>query len=168
VPYFHCVHESPISLPQRPATATTTTTVFVLGRTQVIPEGSLCQMPSYAEQFSSCVNWQQGQPSPSNVPSVLMQCRTEQKYIRGAMMRSLLYVQVSISGQALVFVVRTVEWSLASRAGMLTYVAFFAAQVGATLIGIFGFGGYVRPRDEVHNCQFCGLSTGGPVRERVG
>lgn len=39
--------------------------------------------------------------------------------------------QVSISGQALVFVVRTSSWSLMSRAGMLTYVAFFMAQVGA-------------------------------------
>ena len=40
-------------------------------------------------------------------------------------------LQVSISGQALVFVVRTSNWSLISRAGMLTYVAFFAAQVSA-------------------------------------
>ena len=39
---------------------------------------------------------------------------------------------MSISGQALVFVVRTSSWSLISRAGMLTYVAFFAAQVIAS------------------------------------
>ena len=38
-------------------------------------------------------------------------------------------LQVSISGQALVFVVRTSGWSIISRAGLLTYVAFFAAQV---------------------------------------
>ena len=37
--------------------------------------------------------------------------------------------QVSISGQALVFVVRTPGWSPIMRAGMLTYIAFFAAQV---------------------------------------
>ena len=38
-------------------------------------------------------------------------------------------VQVSISGQALVFVVRTSQWSIISRAGLYTYIAFFAAQV---------------------------------------
>lgn len=37
-------------------------------------------------------------------------------------------LQVSVSGQALVFVVRTSGWSITSRAGLLTYVAFFAAQ----------------------------------------
>jgi H+-transporting ATPase len=45
------------------------------------------------------------------------------------MTRTLLYNQVSISGQALVFVVRTVEWSLMARAGSLTYIAFVLAQV---------------------------------------
>ena len=38
--------------------------------------------------------------------------------------------QVSISGQALVFVVRDQRWSLMTRAGAWTYGAFFAAQVG--------------------------------------
>ena len=42
-------------------------------------------------------------------------------------------VQVSISGQALVFVVRTSSWSIMSRAGLYTYIAFFAAQVPCTL-----------------------------------
>ena len=37
--------------------------------------------------------------------------------------------QVSVSGQALVFVVRTVRHSLLSKAGPLTYVAFAVAQV---------------------------------------
>lgn len=37
-------------------------------------------------------------------------------------------LQVSISGQALVFVVRTISWSFMSRAGSLTYIAFFGAQ----------------------------------------
>ena len=37
--------------------------------------------------------------------------------------------QVSISGQALVFVVRTASWSPISRAGLFTYIAFFGAQV---------------------------------------
>ena len=38
-------------------------------------------------------------------------------------------LQVSVSGQALVFVVRCVGWSWRSRAGALTYAAFFFAQV---------------------------------------
>ena len=37
-------------------------------------------------------------------------------------------LQVSVSGQALVFVVRTSGWSITSRAGLFTYIAFFAAQ----------------------------------------
>ena len=57
------------------------------------------------------------------------QCMAEQVYVRGAMMRTLLYNQVSISGQALVFVVRTQDYSLLARAGTLTYVAFVLAQV---------------------------------------
>lgn len=72
--------------------------------------------------------------TPTGVPTLMQQCLTEQKYVRGAMMRSLLYNQISISGQALVFVVRTAEWSLLSRAGTLTYIAFILAQVGARLI----------------------------------
>lgn len=40
--------------------------------------------------------------------------------------------QVSISGQALVFVVRTTKHSFLDRAGGLTYLAFFGAQVSQT------------------------------------
>ncbi len=76
----------------------------------------------------------------------------------------LLFTQVSVSGQALVFVVRHQGWSVIQRAGSLTYVAFLAAQLGATLIGIFGFGGYTPPREYFEDCQFCSLSTGGKVR----
>lgn len=38
-------------------------------------------------------------------------------------------LQVSISGQAVVFVVRTMSHSLIARAGAWTYIAFFLAQV---------------------------------------
>ena len=38
-------------------------------------------------------------------------------------------LQVSISGQGLVFVVRTVKYSIFQRAGLYTYIAFFCAQV---------------------------------------
>ncbi|PSC74572.1 plasma-membrane proton-efflux P-type ATPase [Micractinium conductrix] len=89
------------------------------------------------------------------------QCMAEQKYVRGAMTRSLLYLQVSISGQAIVFVVRTISHSFFSRAGTLTYVAFFVAQFCATLISVFGFNGYEAPHSHVSDCQFCTLSSGG-------
>lgn len=38
-------------------------------------------------------------------------------------------------------------------------------QVGSTLIAIFGFGGYAEPmhKHRLEDCQFCGLSTGGPT-----
>lgn len=42
-------------------------------------------------------------------------------------------VQVSISGQAVVFVVRTMSYSVIARAGLWTYIAFFLAQVGPIL-----------------------------------
>lgn len=71
--------------------------------------------------------------------------------------------QVSISGQALVFVVRTQKWSILAPAGVATYLAFIMAQVGSSLIGIFGFAGYVPPRHQYEDCMFCGLSTGGKV-----
>jgi len=104
-----------------------------------------------------------GQSEDNAFPSTLQQCKAEQLYVRGAMMRSLLYNQVSISGQMLVFVVRTQKYSLLSRAGSLTYIAFFLAQAGATLISVFGFNGYVEPRFHLEDCQFCTYSTGEDV-----
>lgn len=44
--------------------------------------------------------------------------------------RPFMRFQVSFSGQAVVFVVRTAKHSLTVVAGRLTYIAYFAAQVG--------------------------------------
>lgn len=99
--------------------------------------------------------------TPYGEISVLDQCVTEQKYVRGSMSRAALYLQVSISGQALVFVVRTTAFSWISRAGLWTYVAFIAAQFCATLIAVFGFNGYTNPPNPIEDCQFCTLSSGG-------
>jgi hypothetical protein len=41
---------------------------------------------------------------------------------------------VSVSGQALVFVVRTQKWSVSTPAGLLTYAAFILAQVCAYVL----------------------------------
>lgn len=102
----------------------------------------------------------------NNIPqgttvTILDQCVAEQQYVRGAMARAALYVQVSVSGQALVFVVRTVSHSFLARAGLLTYVAFVVAQILSTIIAIFGFNGYDHPRDPIFDCQFCTFSSGG-------
>ena len=82
--------------------------------------------------------------------TLLDQCMTEQSYVRQSQQRTLVYAQVSISGQALVFVTRSQfnEWSVRARAGTLTYVAFFGAQVVASLIAAFGFNGYAPPPDQ--------------------
>ena len=37
------------------------------------------------------------------------------------------------------------------------------AQVASTLIAVLGFGGYTWPRERVHPCRFCQLSSGGNV-----
>ena len=58
----------------------------------------------------------------------------------------------------MVFVVRTIKHSFLSRAGNLTYIAFFAAQIAATLISVFGFNGYDFPPDPIEDCQFCKLA----------
>ncbi|KAL6757306.1 hypothetical protein V8C86DRAFT_2626506 [Haematococcus lacustris] len=137
------------------------------------PYTSICALPSYRNQWmpdGSCEGYDpvtmnrltfgQLPGELSGPPSILDQCNVEQIYIRGAMTRTLLYVQISVSGQALVFVVRHQGWSLIQRAGALTYIAFVLAQLGSTLIGIFGFAGYVPPRERFQDCMFCGLSTG--------
>ncbi|KAJ9508211.1 hypothetical protein QJQ45_021608 [Haematococcus lacustris] len=137
------------------------------------PYTSICALPSYRNQWmpdGSCEGYDpvtmnrltfgQLPGELSGPPSILDQCNVEQIYIRGAMTRTLLYVQISVSGQALVFVVRHQGWSLIQRAGSLTYIAFVLAQLGSTLIGIFGFAGYVPPRERFQDCMFCGLSTG--------
>lgn len=96
--------------------------------------------------------------------TMLDQCMAEQQFVRGAFMRSLLYLQVSISGQALVFVVRTQKHSFASMAGPATYLAFLFAQTGASAIAAFGFNGYPSPADNqgVYHCHFCTYSIGYP------
>lgn len=37
-------------------------------------------------------------------------------------------------------------------------------QVGATVIGLFGFGGYTPPKYKYNDCAFCTLSGGSKVR----
>eukprot|EP00882_Tetradesmus_deserticola_P005625 GHRQ01005921.1.p1 GENE.GHRQ01005921.1~~GHRQ01005921.1.p1 ORF type:complete len:1073 (+),score=431.52 GHRQ01005921.1:381-3599(+) len=109
---------------------------------------------------ASSLTAQLGQQYAGVSESALEQCLVEQRYVRGAQLRTLIYCQVSISGQALVFVVRTARHSLTTLAGGLTYVAFFGAQVASTLIAALGFGGYAPPPASVSPCSLCSTSLG--------
>lgn len=123
------------------------------------PTDNICIVPEYRGQ-GPCVTGGTGRSA-----TIQEQCYAEQFWVRNSMTRSLLYAQVSISGQGLVFVVRTVKYSVFQRAGLYTYIAFFCAQILASIIAGIGFGGYDYPVDGFGNCQFCRLSyrhgTGG-------
>jgi H+-transporting ATPase len=70
-------------------------------------------------------------------------------------LRSVIYTQVSISGQALIFVTRTAgtnNWFFAERPGNLLMIAFVIAQVVASVIGWIGFSGYPTDRIAVIGC----------------
>lgn len=70
-------------------------------------------------------------------------------------LRSIIYTQVSISGQALIFVTRTAGaniWFFTDRPSTLLMVAFVFAQIVASAIGWIGFGGYPVDRVAVIGC----------------
>jgi len=53
-----------------------------------------------------------------------------------AQLRGLIYINLSVSGQATIFVTRTEGWWFLSRPSILLLGAFVVAQVVATLIGL--------------------------------
>ncbi|GAB2293654.1 Plasma membrane ATPase 4 [Dionaea muscipula] len=55
-----------------------------------------------------------------------------------------LYLQVSIVSQALIFVTRSRSWSFVERPGIMLVVAFFIAQLIATLIAVYASWGFAR------------------------
>ncbi|KAG2433300.1 hypothetical protein HXX76_008366 [Chlamydomonas incerta] len=148
------------SLDDRHVTLQNWCTGYITDQLKLNPTASICTMPTYLAQFSSkedCL-------SEMGDEQIINQCMAEQRYVRGAMLRSLIYNHVSISGQALVLVVRNQGFSLMERAGSLTYIAFVLAQIGSTVISVFGFGGYVPPRHKFSDCQFCSYSDFTPVK----
>ncbi len=56
--------------------------------------------------------------------------------LNDAQIRGLIYLNVSISGQATIFVTRTEGWWFRSRPSVLLMIAFLVAQATATLIGL--------------------------------
>ncbi|KAF0694145.1 Aste57867_14953 [Aphanomyces stellatus] len=74
---------------------------------------------------------------------------------KDGVMRGLIYAQVSISGQALIFVTRTAginTWFFAEKPCNLLLIAFVIAQVAASVIAYFGFNGYPSDRVAVIGC----------------
>jgi len=69
-------------------------------------------------------------------------------------MRGLIYLYVSISGQAVIFITRSRGFWFMDRPSVLLMIAFVIAQTIATIIGIFGFGGY--PFDDRTDFEGCG------------
>ena len=63
-------------------------------------------------------------------------------YEGAARLRGLVYLQVSISGQALIFITRTRKLSFIERPHPLLFAAFVLAQAAATIISVYGFLGY--------------------------
>eukprot|EP00127_Corallochytrium_limacisporum_P006489 Clim_evm20s229 gene=Clim_evmTU20s229 len=82
------------------------------------------------------------------------ECMVQLTWERLAMLRAAIYLQLSISQQALIFVTRTRTFSFLDRPGTLLMIAFVGAQLIATIIGALGFGGYPDPSDTM-DCQFC-------------
>eukprot|EP01132_Coremiostelium_polycephalum_P001947 gene1947-2383_t len=70
-------------------------------------------------------------------------------------LRGLIYLQVSISGLATIFVTRSQGFSYLERPGFLVILAFCLSQLVATFIGVYGFRGY--PHDGgATNFRGCG------------
>ncbi|KAH9613538.1 hypothetical protein KSS87_009397 [Heliosperma pusillum] len=71
-------------------------------------------------------------------------------------MMAALYLQVSIVSQALIFVTRSRSWSFVERPGLLLVVAFFIAQLVATLIAVYANWGFA-------DIEGCGWGWAGVV-----
>ncbi|KJE96281.1 plasma membrane H+-ATPase 1b [Capsaspora owczarzaki ATCC 30864] len=67
-------------------------------------------------------------------------------------LRGLIYIFVSVSGQAMIFVTRSRRFSYQERPAYILMFAFVVAQLVATFIGVYGFGGYPEGRDGFRGC----------------
>eukprot|EP00873_Tetraselmis_striata_P006578 jgi/Tetstr1/426842/TSEL_017057.t1 len=127
--------------------------------------------PAYFAAFNS-----QGAGYPAGTKP-MEQCIAEVTWVRESMLRTLMYANVSISGMALIFVVRTKKYSFASMPAPILLVAFALSQTASSLIAGFGFNGYTTPRPSSNSCYFCaspflgvpgGYSGPGPIANTEG
>jgi len=75
-------------------------------------------------------------------------------FINDDQMRGMIYLQVSISGLATIFVSRSQGFSYQERPGAMMSIAFCISQLAATFIGVYGFNGY--PNNGRTNFDGCG------------
>jgi len=96
-------------------------------------------------------------------------CTMELLWERQSMLRALIYGQVSISGMALIFVVRTKKHSLTDRPGTMLMLAFFCSQLIACVICGLGLNGYPFPVPNAGVCVYCqhGLNIASPTIENI-
>lgn len=85
----------------------------------------------------------------------LRQLGTKYNLEKRAELRGLIYLQVSITGAAIIFVTRSVGWSWRERPGVFLMLAFAISQTAATFIGVYGFNGYPGD-DEPSSFRGCG------------
>jgi len=57
-------------------------------------------------------------------------------------LRAVIYLQVWVSIKATIFVMQTREWSYLNRPAYIVLATFVTAQIGATIIGVYGMHGY--------------------------
>eukprot|EP00121_Abeoforma_whisleri_P014655 Awhi_evm1s13516 len=101
----------------------------------------------------------------ASMVSEINQCITDITWERKSILRALIYVQVSVSGQALIFVTRAKGLSYFNRPGFLLLAAFVFAQVSASLIGGFGLNGYPFPSQQTPcvDCSPHNQEHGSPI-----
>eukprot|EP01135_Chromosphaera_perkinsii_P001670 Nk52_evm47s208 gene=Nk52_evmTU47s208 len=71
---------------------------------------------------------------------------------KNAAIRGLIYIQVSVTGQWVIFVARARRISYLTRPGLGIIVSFIVSQIAATLIGVYGFGDYPEGRGNFNGC----------------
>jgi len=76
------------------------------------------------------------------------------RHLNDAEIRGLLYIFISVSGQATIFVTRTRGFSYMDRPANILLFAFCLAQTIATFIGVYGLRGY--PHNGVQDFRGCG------------
>jgi len=76
------------------------------------------------------------------------------KHLTDHEMRGMIYLQVSISGLATIFVSRSQGFSYRERPGAMMSIAFCLSQLVATFIGVYGFNGY--PHNGRTDFEGCG------------
>lgn len=90
--------------------------------------------------------------SCSNLQQCQYNCVCGEFLWRQESLRGLIYIQVSITGQATIFVTRAKRISYLERPAVILMAAFVIAQLVATLIGVYGFDGYPNTRASFRGC----------------